>query len=376
VADDDPSRLVDPHDPSQKLDDRARSYLHVNCGMCHQPGGNAIVSFHLRRDLPFDKLNTNKGSGIGTFGLQNAKIIAPGDPYRSILMYRMSKLGYARMPYVGSRVVDGAGAALIDDWIRSLPATDGDQSSGPLAAGAAEANALQALASEQPAAAEQRGAAVRELLNSTAGALALTVRMHRGTLTDADFKQAVSLGAASSKSDVRGLLETFVPESRRRATLGANVDPELILSLRGDRERGKLIFFSDGARCRACHEIDDRAKSLGPTLAEINKKYPRGAEMLEHVLRPSQKIEEPFAAYAVLTADGRTLVGLLAEQTDAEIVLKTAEKQLVRIARDDVEELRKSEKSLMPDGVLGDLTAQEAADLFEYLRSQGGEKRP
>ncbi len=74
--------------------------------MCHHPGGNAIVSFFLRRDLPFDKLNTNKGTGIGTFGIKDAKIIVPGDPYRSVLMYRMSKLGYARMPYIGSQIVD------------------------------------------------------------------------------------------------------------------------------------------------------------------------------------------------------------------------------------------------------------------------------
>ena len=49
-AADDPLRLVDPHDASQSLDDRARSYLHANCAMCHHPGGNAIVSFFLRRD--------------------------------------------------------------------------------------------------------------------------------------------------------------------------------------------------------------------------------------------------------------------------------------------------------------------------------------
>src|SRR5206468_1645285 len=98
LAEDDPSRLVDPHDGKQKLDDRARSYLHANCSMCHQPGGNAIVSFYLRRDLPLDKLNTNKGTGIGTFGMRDAKIIVPGDPYRSVLMYRFMKLGYARMP--------------------------------------------------------------------------------------------------------------------------------------------------------------------------------------------------------------------------------------------------------------------------------------
>ena len=371
VAEDDPLRLVDPHDSSQPLDERARSYLHVNCSVCHQPGGNAIVSFYLRRDLPFDKLNTNKGTGIGTFGLGDAKIIVPGDPYRSILMYRMSKLGYARMPYIGSRVVDSRGVALVDAWIRSLKGGSGGASPGPLAKDAAEAKALRSLAGKESAGGKAHAAAIRELLKSTSGALALAVRMHAGDLSDGDFKTAASLGAASPTSDVRGLIEAFIPESQRRATLGATFDPEVVLSRQGSRERGKLIYFSDGARCRACHEIDDKAKSLGPTLAEINKKYPQPGELLLHVLRPSQKIDEPFAAYAVATDDGRILSGLIVEQSEREIVLKTAEKQLVRIARESIEEMRKSEKSLMPDGVLGDLTAQEAADLLEYLRSLG-----
>jgi len=374
VAKDDPLRLVDPHDQSQPLEDRARSYLHVNCSVCHQPGGNAIVSFYLRRDLPFDKLNTNKGTGIGTFGLSDAKIIVPGDPYRSILMYRMSKLGYARMPYIGSRVVDSRGVALVDAWIRSLNGAAGGASSGPVSPGATEAKALRLLADKRAGSRKEHETAIRELLQSTPGALALAVRMHAGEISDDDFKTAASLGAAATASDVRGLLETFIPESQRRATLGANFEPEVVLSRQGDRERGKLIYFSDGARCRACHEIDDKTKSLGPTLAEINKKYPQPAELLSHVLRPSQKIDEAFAAYTIATDDGRVLSGLVIEKNEQEIVLKTAEKQVVRIARKHIEEMVKSEKSLMPDGVLGDLTAQEAADLIAYLRSLGASK--
>src|SRR5215475_12897750 len=113
--------------------------------MWHHPGGNAIVSFFLRRDLPFDKLNTNKGTGIGTFGMNNAKIIVPGDPYRSVLMYRMSKLGYARMPYIGSRVVDREGVALIEDWIASLPHEAASNSSPPTAADSNQRKARRSL---------------------------------------------------------------------------------------------------------------------------------------------------------------------------------------------------------------------------------------
>ncbi len=370
LAADDRRRLVDPHDSSQPLDDRARSYLHANCGMCHHPGGNAIVSFFLRRDLPFDELNTNKGTGIGTFGMRDAKILVPGDPYRSVLMYRMSKLGFARMPYIGSRVVDSAGVDLIEQWIRSLPHDPGATLSGPAMEGSDLANGLRSLVKEEPAGGTSAEAEIRELVKSTEGSLALVAQMHRGSLPQSTFQAAVAVGSAAP-SDIRGLFETFVPESKRAATLGANVDPRSILSRKGDHQRGKLIYFSDGARCRACHEIDDRAKSLGPTLQEITKKYPRSAELVQHAIQPSLKIDEQYAAYTVVTDDGRVLSGLIVEKTGDEIVIKTVERQIVRIARENVEEMTRSEKSLMPERVLSDLTAQEAADLFEYIRSQG-----
>jgi putative heme-binding domain-containing protein len=373
LAASDPARLVDPHDATQSLDDRARSYLHANCAMCHHPGGNAIVSFYLRRDLPFDKLNTNKGTGIGTFGMRDAKLIVPGDPYRSVLMYRMSKLGYARMPYIGSRVVDGQGVALIDQWIRSLPHEASQKLSDPATASSSTAMSLARLAEAGKSAASTSGdreQAIAELVKTTEGSLALIALLHRRSLTPTDTEKAISVGSAAP-SDIRGLFETFVPEGKRRATLGANFDPRLVLDRTGDRERGKLIFFSDGARCRNCHELDDREKSLGPTLREIVKKYPKADELLRHVVQPSLKIDEPFAAYTVVVDDGRVLTGLAIEQSDKQVVLKTAERQLVRIPRDSIEEMRRSEKSLMPDRVLGDLTAQEAADLFAYLRSIG-----
>ena len=52
----------------------------------------------------------------GTFGIRDARIIAPGDPFRSILYLRVSKLGRGRMPHIGSEVVDTAAAGLVRDW--------------------------------------------------------------------------------------------------------------------------------------------------------------------------------------------------------------------------------------------------------------------
>lgn len=360
-------RLVNPHDKSLDLNDRARSYLHGNCGMCHHKGGNAIVSFFMTRDLTFDQMMTNKGTNIGTFGMQQAKIIVPGDPYRSVMMYRMSKLGYARMPYIGSQVIDGRGVTLIDQWIQSLPHVAETKLSDPLHDGTEQSLALAALASKSTHA-DARSAAVRTLTANTEGALALVSKLHQGNLNADDRKAAVETVRKAS-SDIRGLFDDFIPESQRKKTLGRTFEPSVVLDQDGDALRGRLIFFSDAARCRACHHTDDAVLSVGPTLKEISKKYQHESEMLQHILQPSLKVDDKFAAWAVVTINGTVLTGLLEKQTDTEVVLRAADRQLVTVARKDIEEMHKSDRSLMPDGVLADLTAAEAADLLAFVQS-------
>ncbi|MGE3778205.1 MAG: hypothetical protein AB7F89_13540, partial [Pirellulaceae bacterium] len=364
----DPAALVDPHDPAAPLDARARSYLHANCAMCLHPGGNAIVSIFLRRDLSFDQLNTNKGTGIGTFGMRDAKILVPGDPYRSVLMYRISKLGYARMPYIGSRVVDSRAVALVEQWIRSMDSPAPAALSAPARADSPDSRVIGQLARGEGSEAARR-AGVQQLLQSTEGALALAGLLHRHSRDIHDLSGVLAAVERETRADVRGLFETFVPESRRRTTLGPNADPSLVLSRKGDAERGKLIFSSDGSRCRNCHALEDATQSVGPTLRDIARKLPQRSEILTHVLQPSLRVDDPYAAYLAVLRDGRSVLGLLVEQTNDNVLVRTAEKQTVRIARGEIEELKKSTKSLMPDAILSDLTAQEAVDLLEYITS-------
>ena len=363
----DSQRLVNPHDETLALNDRARSYLHGNCSMCHHKGGNAIVSFFMTRDLSFEEMKTNKGTNIGTFGMQNAKIIVPGDPYRSVLIYRMSKLGYARMPYIGSQVVDAHGVNLIDQWIQSLPPETNAELSDSLVASSSSGLAMASL-SDESTTAESRGDAIRQLIGTTEGSLALMSKMHSGKTTSADQLIAVE-AVKNSTSDIRGIFDDFIPESGRKKTLGRTFDPSIVLNQAGDALRGRLIFFSDAARCRACHHTEEANLSVGPTLKEISKKYVHSSELLQHILQPSLKIDDKFAAWAVVTADGRILSGLLESQSEAEAVLRTADRQLVTVAKLEIEEMNKSTKSLMPDGVLSDLTKDEAADLLAFIRS-------
>ncbi|MEY3458927.1 MAG: Soluble aldose sugar dehydrogenase YliI precursor [Planctomycetota bacterium] len=362
--------LVNPRETSASIEDRARSWLHGNCSMCHHRGGNAIVSFFVTRDLPFEQMNTNKGTNIGTFGMQNAKVIAAGDPWRSVMMYRLSRLGYARMPYIGSRVVDSDGVALIAEWIAQLKPDTEHPLSSPLQTDSPDARALALLSASGTSPAE-RSAAVQQLVSSTPGALALAVRLHthQNIQSPAETQTAAVEAVRNAPSDIRGLFDDFLPESLRKQTLGSNFSPDLVLRQTGDPLRGRLIFYSDAARCRTCHQLDDAANSVGPTLADVSRKHPRTEDLLLHVMQPSLKIDERYAAWTAVTTAGQVHNGLLVSESPEQVVLRQADARSVTLKRQDLDEFQRSSRSLMPDGVLADLTAAEAADLLAFIRS-------
>jgi hypothetical protein len=63
-------------------------------------------------------LNTRPGQGA--FNLNDPRILVPGDPDRSMLLHRMTKLGLGRMPHVASSVIDEPAVGLIREWIKQL----------------------------------------------------------------------------------------------------------------------------------------------------------------------------------------------------------------------------------------------------------------
>ena len=58
--------------------------------------------------------------GTDALGIADARIVAPGEPQRSILWHRVGTLGEGRMPNLASNVVDADGARLLRQWIESL----------------------------------------------------------------------------------------------------------------------------------------------------------------------------------------------------------------------------------------------------------------
>jgi uncharacterized repeat protein (TIGR03806 family) len=114
--------LVDYTDEKQPLELRARSFLHSNCSHCHMKWGGGNADFQLLQTLPLKDMGVvNVRPAHGNFGIQDARIIAPGEPERSILLYRMNKLGLGRMPHIASSVIDEVGVKVVRDWIKQMP---------------------------------------------------------------------------------------------------------------------------------------------------------------------------------------------------------------------------------------------------------------
>jgi uncharacterized repeat protein (TIGR03806 family) len=102
---------------------RARSYMHANCSFCHRPNSNGGGPMDLRYATVLkDAMACGLDPSNGDLGVMGAKILAPGDAAHSLLSIRPKALGVGRMPPLASRVVDTAGAAVIDQWITSLAA--------------------------------------------------------------------------------------------------------------------------------------------------------------------------------------------------------------------------------------------------------------
>lgn len=350
--------IVDPYDTTGDLDARARAYLHLNCAHCHCRGGGGTAAFDARLELKLDKMAlVGSRPTQGTFGIHSPQVVCAGDPTRSVLFYRMAKLGRGRMPHFGSQVVDDKGLALVGQWIEGL---------GPRAAVPVE---LQSLLAENATSAAVKPL-IEKLLSTTTGAIALLQAINAGQLTEPLRQVAIDAALAQPEVAVRDLFERFTPEDQRSRQLVSAVKSTDILALAGNAENGRKLFFETaGVSCRNCHKLRGQGGEVGPDLSELLPKRSR-AQVLESILEPSKSIEPKFTSYLVETSQGTVHQGLLVAQTAEGVTLKDAQNRPIKIATADVETFVPQRTSLMPELLVRDWRPQQIADLIEFLMSK------
>ena len=409
--------LPDIYDPTADLDQRARAYLYVNCAGCHvvDGGGNAKMDMKYYQTLK-DTMFVNAPMH-GDFGLTGAKIVTPGDPYASVLLYRLCKWGSGRMPHVGSNRHDEQGLDLIQEWIMQLPDISNDVARAEANQKTAETEGLDAVELERrleeaqqlrTEAEQERAEAIRtavatrhevhtqtqavfeileratqqtveiqteeigKLLSSSRTALMLARLVGQQSTDDGIRQRIIMQGVHHADANVRDLFERFLPESERTIRLGNIINVARILNLEGSVEDGRRFFFTaKSSQCNNCHRLEEKGGTIGPDLSQIGGKYKRH-EILESLVNPSKKIDPKYQTHVLVTSSGITHTGIVLEKSEQHVVLNSfreGKAEILRLSTDDVELLVPQQKSLMPDGMLRDLTPQQAADLLAFLGS-------
>ncbi len=136
------------------------------------------------------------------------------------------------------------------------------------------------------------------------------------------------------------------------------------LTLTGSPLEGVKVFKRV---CAACHQLDGIGHEAGPSLSDVRKR--EKAALLYEILDPNSKVEPRFTAYSVLTNDGQLFNGLIGSETEDAIVLKMAKGQGKTIGRSEIDQIKVSNVSLMPEGIEKEVTTQQMADLLAYLNN-------
>jgi putative membrane-bound dehydrogenase-like protein len=131
----------------------------------------------------------------------------------------------------------------------------------------------------------------------------------------------------------------------------------------GDAEKGKAVFEKN---CATCHQLGDVGNAIGPSLVSM---ISRGAEsVLFNILAPNGEVDPRYLEYAVTTADGQVLPGVIAGETSTAVTLRGADYKLTTVLRVDIEDMRNTGKSLMPEGFEKLIDKSSMADLLTYLQ--------
>jgi putative membrane-bound dehydrogenase-like protein len=171
------------------------------------------------------------------------------------------------------------------------------------------------------------------------------------------------------------LLSHTAPEIKQRATAlfeneGTPNRKEIIESYRGiltrsgNLDRGRAIFKKN---CATCHQIQGEGHRVGPELTGLRTRNKEA--LLMDILDPNRALQPNYANYLVATKDGRVLTGIIASENATSVTLRRAEGAEDTLLRQDIEQIRASGQSLMPDGLERNIPQADMVDLIEFLRS-------
>lgn len=215
-----------------------------------------------------------------------------------------------------------------------------------------------------------KATALRALLGRSEWTVALLDAVEGGTvqLSDLSLDQKQALAAHPTREIAERAKAALargggLPNPDRQKVLD---ELEPLTKKIGDVALGKEVFKK---QCSKCHMHSGEGAKIGPDLTgmAVHPKH----ELLIHLIDPSRSVEGNFRVYTVSLSDGRVINGLLASESKTAIELIDAEAKRHAVQRDDIDELKASTKSLMPEGFEKQVSAEELTNLLEFLTHRG-----
>jgi putative membrane-bound dehydrogenase-like protein len=145
----------------------------------------------------------------------------------------------------------------------------------------------------------------------------------------------------------------------------------VVRELKGDARRGHAVFK---AQCAACHKLGSDGYEVGPDLRAVTSGKSTD-DLLAAILDPNREVDERYMNYQLNTLDGRTLTGIITGDAPNTITLRRADGSEDTVLRADIESLRSTGLSLMPEGLEKTIAPREMADLLAFLREQIGNQK-
>jgi putative heme-binding domain-containing protein len=214
----------------------------------------------------------------------------------------------------------------------------------------------------------------RELLAALAGAPLLAESLIEAleqqkiapSELDASTRDALNrLSSPTLRSRASSILARFAPPQRSAAL----VRFQDALKLEGEMRRGAAVFDK---YCQTCHQHQGRGHKVGPDLSGIAGRAPEA--LLVDILDPNREVAPDFVTLTVATRRGQVLSGLLAEESATALKLRHADAIEETVLRSEIDQIRFTAQSLMPEGLEQNLSLRDMADLIAFLRQ--GDRAP
>jgi putative membrane-bound dehydrogenase-like protein len=184
-------------------------------------------------------------------------------------------------------------------------------------------------------------------------------RMTPGELGAALLKQLQNYGDVAIRDRAKKLIQSNLPEERQKV-----IDRyKPALAIEGDAKRGRELFRTN---CAACHRIAGIGTLVGPDVSDTIGKAPE--QLLVDILDPSRVIDNNYVNYVVRTKTGAVFSGFIAAQTASSLTLRRGEGQEDVVLQQDIDEMKSSGVSLMPEGLEKNVTIEGMADLIAFLK--------